>query len=229
MSVNLKWTREQELELINNIANKKGIEQFAQSHGRSVSAVELRLKKIIYENRISGKSLEIISQLLKMDLDKVTQYYYWYKEFKEIKDKRNNVNNLNNDDNILNGGADEEPILKNMQDISSLPAKSIGQIGQQNQLNQLNQSNQTNPYVPIVPQIKKINDMNDAQIEKAFAEPNNLDKIETKLRKLEMENKILKLIVENKELTAKLEKLIEDKKIDPSIKQLIKVVRKSVK
>ncbi len=69
----------------------------------------------------------------------------------------------------------------------------------------------------------------DIQIDKAFGSPNNMDKIESKLRKLEVENRILKLVVENKDLTNQLNKLIEEGKIDSSIKQLIKVVRKSVK
>ena len=215
MSANLKWTKNEELELINNIASGKGFETFAQNHGRSVSAVELRLKKIIYENCINGKSLEHISQLLKINIDKTTQYYYWYKEFKESKDKTKNNSNVNTGSaHILEGGAIQSTVQSTVQPIvQPVVQPTIQSIQPFEQL-------QNDPI-----KIKNI----DAQIEKAFAEPNNLEKIESKLKKLKMENEILKLIVENKELTQKLNQLIDEKKIDPSIKQLIKVVRKSIK
>ena len=221
MSANLKWTKNEELELINNIASGKGLETFAQNHGRSVSAVELRLKKIIYENCINGKSLEHISQLLKINIDKTTQYYYWYKEFKESKDKIKNNNNVNmGAPHILEGGGDQN-VFKSAQ-----PAiQSTVQPGVQSMVQPFGQlqNDILNNIEPM--KIKNI----DAQIEKAFAEPNNLEKIESKLKKLKTENEILKLVVENKELTQKLNQLIDEKKIDPSIKQLIKIVRKSIK
>lgn len=183
MSNNSRWTQEEEMSLIKNISTGVSTELLAQQHERSVSAIELRLKKIIYENAKSGKSLATISKLLNTPLDKVTQYFYSYKEFKE---KQSGVK----DDIEIK----VEP--------NSNKFESEMQVGGKNNI--------------------------DAHIEKAFMEPNNLDKIESKLKKLEMENKILKLIVENRDLSHKLDKLIKEGKVDKkNIKNLIKLVRKS--
>lgn len=163
MSTNLKWTQQHEMELINDVTNGKNLNLFAQSHNRSISAVELRLKKIIYENHTSGVPLQKISQLLKLDLDKITQYYYSYKEFKE---KRKPV----------------EPVVQTI----------------------------VEPVAHVEPS-------------------NNLDKIESKLKKLEAENRILKLVIDNKNLNQQLNELIVEGKVNPNVKHLIKIFKKSIK
>lgn len=284
MSANLKWTRQHELELINDVANGKSLEMFAQGHNRSVSAVELRLKKIIYENCVSGKSFQTISQLLKINLDKITQYYYSYKEFKEKRggtvegvavvpstigtaDVENNntfhsqqiqqiqqtqpsyfqpMQQYQQEQHPVHQTRQQthQPILQPIQQYQQVQ-QPIQQSIQQSIL----QPNQLTPITIIGPQQSQQNRLiqqnqsiqqlggaklrqhqsGDIQIDKAFGEPNNLDKIESKLRKLEVENRILKLVVENKDLTQQLDKLISEEKVDSSIKQLIKVVRKSIK
>ena len=166
MSNKSRWTREEELTLIKDVADGKSLDVIATKHGRSASAMELRLKKIIYENASSGKSLESISKLLKLSEDKVRQYFYSYKEFKEKH----------------TGLVDDAPFA----DIHAGGAK-LGLVNE-------------NPKV---------------------------EKIEGKLKKLELENKILRLIVENKDLTHKLNRLIKDGKVDKSIKSLIKAIRKT--
>ena len=47
-------------------------------------------------------------------------------------------------------------------------------------------------------------------------------KIENNIKRLEKENQVMKLIVENKELNKKINQLIDDKKLDSSIKKIIK-------
>lgn len=83
MSNKQRWDKEEELKLINSISSGETLENIAIKHNRSTSAIELRLKKIIYENCISGKSLESIAKLLNMTVDKIRQYFYSYKEFRE--------------------------------------------------------------------------------------------------------------------------------------------------
>ncbi len=78
-----KWTNEEELNLVKDISAGIAFETISQKHGRSISAIELRLKKIIYVNACSGKSMDNISKLLKIPEDRVKQHYYSYKEFKE--------------------------------------------------------------------------------------------------------------------------------------------------
>lgn len=249
MSTNLKWTREQELELVNYVAHGKSLEVYCQMHNRSMNAIELRLKKIVYENYLAGRSLETISNILKLNIEKVAQYYYSYKEFIE---KKNGVNSqLNNQSNSqLNSQLNSHSIVQ--QKISNPPVKEtqIQQIVHPTTLNTiLNNQPQTNFPIGGIQSMSLNNSLPmqlvqnniplssiqhggskiDVQIDKAFDEPNNMEKIESKLRKLEVENRILKLVVENKDLTQQLNKLISEKKVDPSIKQLIKTIRKSVK
>ena len=176
MANNIKWTRQHELELVNTVAKGGSLESFSQLHNRSKTATELRLKKIIYENYIGGRSLESISKLLNIDFDKITQYYYSFKDFKEKQNKN----------------------------IDQHQHATMGVV--------------TNPDAK--------------QIQYGGETLSNVDKlngIKLKLKKIEIENKILKLIVENKNLTEQLNKLISDKKIDPSVKQLIKILKKAVK
>ena len=61
-----KWTNDEELKLIKSISVGKSIEQIATDHNRSISAVDMRLKKIIYENISSGLSIDRISKLLNL-------------------------------------------------------------------------------------------------------------------------------------------------------------------
>lgn len=78
-----KWTKEEELDLIKDIANGLQIDHIAIKRNRSNSAIELRLKKIIYENIIAGRSPETMAKKLHMHVDKIKQYFYSYKDFKE--------------------------------------------------------------------------------------------------------------------------------------------------
>lgn len=196
MSVKTRWTNEEELNLVKDISTGSTLDAIAQKHGRSVTAVELRLKKIIYVNACSGKSIETISKLLKIPEDRVRQHFYAYKDFKE----------------------------KNTKVVDKVINEQIGgdiKIDGQNQLNQSNNNSSNNNISNTNGYNNSIvtNNMNGGNI-------NKNSKVESKLKKLEMENKILKLIVENKDLTHKLNKLIKEGKIDKSVKDFIKTVRK---
>lgn len=78
-----KWTPEEELNLIKDIANGLQIEHIAIKRNRSNSAIELRLKKIIYENIVAGRSPEAMSKKINLPIDKIKQYFYSYKDFIE--------------------------------------------------------------------------------------------------------------------------------------------------
>jgi len=83
MSNKSRWTREEELQLIKSISTGQNIESISKTHNRTPSAIDLRLKKIVYENMQSGKSISHLSKLLKLPSDKIQQYFYSYKEFLE--------------------------------------------------------------------------------------------------------------------------------------------------
>lgn len=195
-TTNSRWTRSEELSLIKDISSGLNLDLLSQKHNRSVSAIELRLKKIIYENAQEGKSLNTISQLLHLNIEKVTQYYYSYKEFKE---KHN-------------------PVVENQ---TVPPIQQLQFIQQQEKTIQPVQPTPNINPVNVSANVARLN------IDRAFNEPSANDKLESKLKKLEIENRILGLIVENKKLTQQLNELIKEGKVDPSIKTIIKSLRKN--
>jgi hypothetical protein len=65
--------------------------------------MQLRLKKIIYDNINANKSIADISKVLNLPKEKVTQYYYSYKEHQEKQEKIKEIKNQN-----LIGGIQEK-------------------------------------------------------------------------------------------------------------------------
>lgn len=182
-----KWTQDEELKLIQDISTGININIIAVKHNRSESAVLLRLKKIIYENAIAGRSIQNISKLLNLNEEKTRQYFYSYKEFKEKHTELvdNNFQKLQNKEqtmNINNPKISQQYIQNNNNNVIEQPSQFGGEATRK------------------------------------------IQKIQSKMHRIENENKILKLIVENKELTHKLNKMIKDGKIDKNIKKLIKVI-----
>jgi len=153
----VRWSKEEELKLIKSISKGKSIESLATEHKRTNTAIELRLKKIIYENIMSGKDSRYLSKMLSLPEEQIENYFNSYKDFYE----------------------------KNKQLI-----------------------------------IKK------EKVEKQTGSGKKSDsfntKIENNIKRLEKENQVMKLIVENKELNKKINQLIDDKKLDSSIKKIIK-------
>jgi hypothetical protein len=92
--MNNRWTKEEESNLLKNIQSGKTYAELAGGFNRSENALEMRVKKIIYENITSGKTPSKISELLNISSDKIMQYYYSYKEHLERENlKGGNVSN----------------------------------------------------------------------------------------------------------------------------------------
>jgi hypothetical protein len=81
----IKWTPEEELKFITAIKNGISLEKLSNIHNRTQSALELRLKKIIYSKILDGMSKNKISSLLNISLQNVEQYYYSYMSWLESK------------------------------------------------------------------------------------------------------------------------------------------------
>ena len=94
-----KWTKDEERELIRDISNGKTFQEIALAHNRSETAVELRIKKIIFENIEKGMNSNKLSSILKLSESKINQFYYEYKGFTE---KKQNGGVANLVDNNLN-------------------------------------------------------------------------------------------------------------------------------
>ena len=128
--MNNRWTQNEESKLLKLIASGKTCKELAGGFNRSENALELRLKKIIYDNINNKKPVEKISELLHMNKDIIMQYYYSYKDYIEKQQKEgggnnlsimtnnisesklNKISNMNNNDNILNGGNSGNKLYK---------------------------------------------------------------------------------------------------------------------
>jgi hypothetical protein len=88
--MNNRWSKEEESKLLKLVASGKTYAELVGGFNRSENALEMRVKKIIYENMTGGKSPSKISELLNIGSDKVMQYYYSYKEHLD-RENRNNM------------------------------------------------------------------------------------------------------------------------------------------
>lgn len=65
---NKKWFDEEDKMLIDELRNKLSINNISKSHGRTLYAIECRIKKIII-NRLNNNSLENICNELNLDIN----------------------------------------------------------------------------------------------------------------------------------------------------------------
>lgn len=195
-----KWTKEEELDLIKDIANGLQIEHIATKRNRSNSAIELRLKKIIYENIIAGRSVEIMSKKIHLPIDKIKQYFYSYKDFKE-----KHSGDVDNQTNLKTNNSDIFGEHKHRSDRATVFSKLHHEIEQ----------------------IKENADEKHISVHVNHHGGAKLDDLENKIKQLELENKLINLIVENKQLNSQLSKLIKEGKVDKNIKVAIKNIREN--
>ena len=95
-----EWTQNEELDMIKMVRSGTRIEDISKKLNRPASDIEKRLRKVIYENIIGGKSIKVVALTLNIPEDKVSLYFDVYKEYlknkREEKEKENNANNTNN-------------------------------------------------------------------------------------------------------------------------------------
>ena len=72
------WSKNEEISLIKDIRNKKTLEELSLKYDRTLSALELRLQKIVHDNINAGKSFETLSNIIGLPTEKLKQYYYEY-------------------------------------------------------------------------------------------------------------------------------------------------------
>jgi hypothetical protein len=120
--MNQRWTVEEEGKLLKLIASGKTCKELSggsYDFNRSENALELRLKKVIYDNIMNKKPADKIAQLLNMPREKIMQYFNSYKDYIDKQkqtggdennivshksDKINNIQKLSNQNQ--NGGTD---------------------------------------------------------------------------------------------------------------------------
>lgn len=97
--MNTRWTLEEEKKLIKAIKHGDDFSSLAKELDRSENALELRVKKIIYDTIAANKSVSSISRNLNLSEDKVRQYFYSYKDMMDKKGKTTIDINGNDDKN----------------------------------------------------------------------------------------------------------------------------------
>ncbi len=103
-----RWTEEEEHNLVKYISHGKKISDLANTFNRSENALSWRLKKIIYENMIHGKTVKNLSKLLNLPDDTINQYYYSYKDY--ISKKNKDVSNIKINTTLTK--SDKKPHIK---------------------------------------------------------------------------------------------------------------------
>ena len=86
--MNTRWTLEEEKKLIREVKNGSNLSGLSKELNRSENALELRIKKIIYDSIAGNKSINSISRSLNLPEEKVKQYFYSYKDMMEKTGKK---------------------------------------------------------------------------------------------------------------------------------------------
>ncbi len=86
--MNARWTLEEEKKLIKAVKHGESLDSLAKEFNRSENALELRIKKIIYDTISEKKSLSSIAKSLNYTEEKVKQLFYSYKDMMEKQGKK---------------------------------------------------------------------------------------------------------------------------------------------
>jgi hypothetical protein len=182
--MNSRWSIEEEKMLINDVKNNKSFQELALKYNRSPNALELRIKKIVYDNIAANKSPAMIGGHLNLPQDKIMQYYYAYKEMLE---KRGKINN-----EILNGGNGDNSNRVIQVNKEANLVKQINQVIKNNKISQNKQNGGDNRDENKLNNIKQQNEV--------------FDEI---LKNVKLRHKLLKLLKDNK-LDTNIKLLLKD-------------------
>lgn len=200
--MNNRWTVQEESKLLKLLASGKTCKELTGGFNRSENALELRVKKIIYENITKGKEPERISTLLNYPKDKVMQYYYSYKDYIG-KQQGGNIGSENNRVDKIT----QLEMNMNQEAKQNINGGSTGNTG-----------NTGNNMINNIKDIKGGNGGNNGN--NGISGNSGISKFES----IENQNKNMKLIIENYILKQKLAKLLKTKNHDlyrESIKTLL--------
>src|ERR1700744_2554056 len=206
------WTQEEELKLLKEITNGQTLDNLALVHDRSSSALELRLKKIIYDNVSAGQTERAMAKLLNLPEDKIKQYFYEYKGF--IEKKGGITIPQSTKETALGTITSLDNRTKQKENVFIIPKQNQNQS-----IVEIKQSNQSHPtgltLTKPSPQLGgRSLTGNELRKHEEMNKELKKEKIEKKIKRIEEENKILKEIIENSVLRKQIDKMIKDGKID---------------
>ena len=138
--MNNRWTPAEEGKLLKFIASGKTCKELSGGFNRSENALELRLKKIIYDNINNKKPIDKISELLHMNKDIIMQYYYSYKDYVEKQQQRGDVNDNNQDIKSINNGISDSKIDK-LNNNTQLGGNRLDRLNRSDRLDRLEEQN----------------------------------------------------------------------------------------
>jgi len=199
------WSKNEELNFVKDIAGSKTLEELSIKYVRSKEELEHRLSKIIHDNLLSGKSLDKISVILKMPIDKVHSLFNSY-----IAANASNGVSGANAGNGVNGA--------NMGNIVNGANAGNGGVSAVNMGNIVNGANMGN-IVSGVNAIHKPN-MSSLGLGKVYINNTQTNCVDN-FKFLENENKIMKIIIENKNLKKEINDLIKLGRIHKDVLKLI--------
>jgi len=203
------WNKDEELTFLKELTGGKSMEDISKLHNRSQSALDLRLKKIIFDNITAGKTEEGLGKMFNMAPDKIKQYYYEYKGFLEKKGKlEKTVNEINVN---VGGSTSLEPVVKEQ------PKKPNEPVIKNPTFNAAMENIKTNNIV-----------LNGGKQNELSNKPKNMLSKVSRLNKIEKENQVMKSMLDNISLKKRINKLIKDGVIDSKYKKIIKKIAKQI-
>lgn len=85
----IDWTQSDEKKMVGMIQKGGTYEAIAKDINKEPEDIEKRLKKVIYENIMGGKSIKDVSNVLRMSEEKIGLYFNSYRDYrKKLKAKQ---------------------------------------------------------------------------------------------------------------------------------------------
>ena len=91
------WNKQEELQLMDEISDKKTVEEIAKSHGRTSKAIEMRIESLIrkqYQNKYTINALMTLYNKSEQDIKKIIQEIPQKKEFKKPGEQDDRIQKL---------------------------------------------------------------------------------------------------------------------------------------
>lgn len=82
----IKWTKDEQRQMIVELKQGHSIKSIAQKHDRSVIAIETRLQKIVYDAISKGHKISELKDIIGLDKEAIIKYYKAYLDFLKTND-----------------------------------------------------------------------------------------------------------------------------------------------
>jgi len=187
---NKRWTPNDKITLMKYYSEGKSYDDISKLLDRTPLAIKLRLESIVYDNLAKGKSIDLLTRMLKTDQDTIKQFYYSHKSFKQ--------------------GRGETVIDVEFPSTSGIvPTMSHNQSLINQSLNNQSLNNQLLNNQPTINKDSKHRIVTNDQVggKNANININHIEQIQN-------ENRILEEIIKNHRMKRKIRKLYVDGKLD---------------